>query len=114
MYIFFSAACHLENCVPVDEYNKRFGEIDRKFYWYCVQTKKKRLFCSILELLKKQHEIYVAPHSIENPYYLCVKTSKLVKENTSMLDRKQNKSIDYVYGKKELDHEYWFSVPKDK
>lgn len=31
-----------------------------------------------------------------------------------MLDRKQNKSIDYVYGKKELDHEYWFSVPKDK
>lgn len=27
--LFFSIdTCHLENCIPADQYNKRFGEID--------------------------------------------------------------------------------------
>jgi len=29
-FFFLIAECHLENCIPVDEFNKRFGEIDSK------------------------------------------------------------------------------------
>ncbi|CAF0960335.1 unnamed protein product [Rotaria sordida] len=86
--------CNLENCVPADEFNKRFGEIDK--------------------LLQKQHDIYVTPHPIEIPYYLCLKTSTPTNDIGSVQDRLNRKSIDYVYGKKQLDHEYWFSVPKEK
>jgi hypothetical protein len=64
-----------------------------------------------LELLQKQHDIYVTPHPIEIPYYLCIKTSILVHDIATILNKK---SIDNVYGKKELEHEYWFSVPKEK
>ncbi|CAF3433047.1 unnamed protein product [Rotaria socialis] len=86
--------CHLENCIPADQYNKRFGEIDK--------------------LLQQQHDMHVTPHAIENPYYLCIKTSILLKDNLSIQDKNDRTSIDYVYGKKELEHEYWFSVPKEK
>ncbi|CAF3792758.1 unnamed protein product, partial [Rotaria magnacalcarata] len=85
--------CHLENCIPADQYNKRFGEIDK--------------------LLQQQHDMHVTPHAIENPYYLCIKTSILLKDNSLIQDKHDKKSIDYVYGKKELEHEYWFSVPKE-
>lgn len=67
-----------------------------------------------LELLQQQHDMHVTPHPIENPYYLCIKTSILLKDNSSIQDKYDRKSIDFVYGKKELEHEYWFSVPKEK
>ncbi|CAF1235444.1 unnamed protein product [Adineta ricciae] len=84
----------LENCIPVEEFSKRFGEIDK--------------------LLQKQHDIYVTPHPIEIPYYLCIKTSTFANSPTSSRDRRHNTHMDDVYGKKELEHEYWFSVPKEK
>ncbi|CAF0812673.1 unnamed protein product [Didymodactylos carnosus] len=80
--------CHLENCVPIDGLTKRFGEID--------------------ELLQKQQAMFVLP-VIEIPYYLCVKT-------TTVQPKKQQTQSNFgdVYGKKQLDNEYWFSVPKEK
>ena len=67
-----------------------------------------------LELLQKQHDIYVTPHPIEIPYYLCVKTSTLMNTIATKQERQNSKHIDNIYGKKDLDHEYWFSVPKEK
>ena len=64
----------------------------------------------LLELLQKQHEFYVTPHPIEIPYYLCVRTSQLGNDRSPHSSR----ITDDVYGKKELDTEYWFSVPKEK
>jgi hypothetical protein len=43
-----------------------------------------------------------------------MKTSALMYDAASIQERLNKKSIDHVYGKKELDHEYWFSVPKEK
>ena len=31
-----------------------------------------------------------------------------------MQERQKKKHVDNAYGKKDLEHEYWFSVPKDK
>jgi len=103
----------LENCIPVDEFNKRFGEIDSKIN--SLFFKKKKNFLDLnLELLQKQHDIYVTPHPIEIPYYLCIKTS-IITNNIAIIQERQNKKhIDNVYGKKDLEHEYWFSVPKEK
>ena len=74
----------------------------------------KNLFCSIVELLQKQHELYVTPHPIEIPYYLCIKTSTLTNNVVVNQERQSKKHIDNAYGRKDLDHEYWFSVPKEK
>lgn len=67
-----------------------------------------------IELLQKQHDIYVTPHPIEIPYYLCVKTSTLTNDIGLLLERQSRNHVDNVYGKKDLEHEYWFSVPKEK
>jgi hypothetical protein len=103
----------LENCVPVDEFNKRFGEIDSTKKIFYSKTKKTLLSLN-LELLQKQHDIYVTPHPIEIPYYLCIKTSILMNDIAIIQERQNKKHIDNVYGKKDLEHEYWFSVPKEK
>ncbi|UJR14093.1 hypothetical protein I4U23_001089 [Adineta vaga] len=89
-----STGYQLENCAPVDNFNERFTEIDK--------------------LLQKQHDIYVTPHPIEIPYYLCIKTSVLANDIASFQDKQHRKHMADVYGKKELDHEYWFSVSKEK
>ncbi|CAF1378998.1 unnamed protein product [Adineta steineri] len=89
-----SSTYQLENCIPNDEFNRRFGEIDK--------------------LLQKQHEIYVTPHPIEIPYYLCIKTSRIANNVMPVYERSNKKMFDEVYGKKELEYEYWFSVPKEK
>ncbi|CAF0829258.1 unnamed protein product [Adineta steineri] len=90
--------CHLENCVPVDEFNKRFGEIDK--------------------LLHQQQQILCAPRPIEIPYYLCIKTSEPACEKPSLYARQYRKDteklIDNAYGKKQLEQEYWFLIPKEK
>ena len=65
-------------------------------------------------LLQKQHEIYVTPHPIEIPYYLCMKTSTHATDKMSTSPRSTAPPIEDIYGKKELDLEYWFSVPKEK
>lgn len=68
------------------------------------------------ELLQKQHEMYISPHPIEIPYYLCLKTSRHIpeKKNSSTRPHSVTPTMDDVYGKKELELEYWFSVPKEK
>jgi hypothetical protein len=100
----------LENCVPVDEFNKRLDEIDSKINNLYL---KKHFVYSNLELLQKQHDI-LTPHPIEIPYYLCIKTS-IITNNIAIIQERQNKKhIDNVYGKKDLENEYWFSVPKEK
>lgn len=66
------------------------------------------------ELLQKQHDIYVDPHPIEVPYYLCVKISKHSNTIAINQERQNRKHIDNVYGRKDLENEYWFSVPKEK
>lgn len=66
------------------------------------------------ELLQKQHDIYVAPHPIEIPYYLCVKISTQSNTVAVNQERQSRKHIDNVYGRKDLENEYWFSVPKEK
>ncbi|CAF0771607.1 unnamed protein product [Rotaria sordida] len=90
--------CVLKNYVPLDQFNKRFGEID--------------------ELLRKQQENYFAPHRIEIPYYLCIKTSIHTHDIPSLYARQYKKNTDKfndnVYGRKQLKNEYWFSIPKEK
>lgn len=76
--------------------------------------KKNPLIYLNLELLQKQHDIYVTPHPIEIPYYLCIKTSILLNDIAVIQERQNKNHIDNVYGKKDLEHEYWFSVPKEK
>jgi hypothetical protein len=99
----------LENCVSIYEFNKRLGELDSKINFFLL-TK----ILLYLELLQKQHEIYVTPHPIEIPYYLCIKTSALMNTVANNQERQNRKHIDNIYGKKDLEHEYWFSVPKEK
>lgn len=67
-----------------------------------------------LELLQKQQEIYVTPHPIEIPFYLCIKISPHTNDKMSGSARSTGSSMEDIYGKKELDLEYWFSVPKEK
>ncbi|CAF0893615.1 unnamed protein product [Adineta ricciae] len=90
--------CHLENCVSLDQCNKRFDEIDK--------------------LLYQQQQTYGAPPPIEIPYYLCIKVSVHVDDIPSLRARQckktSEKTADTVYGKKQLEREYWFSVPKEK
>ncbi len=81
----------------------KFISIERKIFLYLT-----------LELLQKQHEIYVTPHPIEIPYYLCIKTSTLTNNVIINQERQSKKHIDNVYGRKDLEHEYWFFVPKEK
>ncbi|CAF4662254.1 unnamed protein product [Rotaria sp. Silwood1] len=93
-----SQGCVLKNYVPLDQFTKRFGEID--------------------ELLRKQQENYFAPHHIEIPYYLCIKTSIHAHDIPSLRAKQYKKNSekfnDNVYGRKQLKQEYWFSVPKEK
>ncbi|CAF3957022.1 unnamed protein product [Rotaria sp. Silwood2] len=93
-----SQGCVLKNHVSLDQFNKRFGEID--------------------ELLRKQQENYFAPHRIEIPYYLCIKTSIHTHDIPSLHARQYKKHSekfhDTIYGRKHLKYEYWFSVPKEK
>ncbi len=56
----------------------------------------------------------MTPHPIEIPYYLCIKTSTLMNTVANNQERQNRKHIDNIYGKKDLEHEYWFSVPKEK
>jgi len=79
----------------------------------------KSFFVSLhVELLYKQQQNYITPHPIEIPYYLLIKTSMHIHDIPSLSAKEYKKSseriIDYAYGKKRLEHEYWFSVPKDK
>ncbi|CAM4817426.1 unnamed protein product [Rotaria magnacalcarata] len=90
--------CLVKSHVPSDQFNKRFDEID--------------------ELLRRQQETYFGPHRIEIPYYLCLKASMHV-DDVPSLRPKQHKKIsekvkDNFYGKKQINQEYWFSVPKNK
>ncbi|CAF3754411.1 unnamed protein product [Rotaria socialis] len=93
-----SQGCLVKNHVPRDQFNKRFDEIDA--------------------LLRKQQETYFGPHHIEIPYYLSLKASMHVNDVPS-LKPKQYKQIsekvkDNFYGKKQVNQEYWFSVPQNK
>ena len=71
-----------------------------------------------LELLYKQQQIYLAPQPIEIPYYLCIKTSMHSDDIPSLHAKQSKKSdekfADETYGKKHLEYEYWFAVPKEK
>ncbi|UJR33075.1 hypothetical protein I4U23_020534 [Adineta vaga] len=89
---------HLENCVSLDEFNKRFGEIDK--------------------LLHQQQLNYCSPPPIEIPYYLCLKTCMHTDEIPSLHARPPKKSYEKtaesILEKKQSEQEYWFSVPKEK
>ena len=104
----------MENCVPLDQFNKRFGEIDSKFFF----LKNNQTFFSFIELLYKSQQNYFAPQSIEIPCYLRIKTSIHTHDIPSLHPRQYRKNtekaIDNAYGKKHLEYEYWFSVPKEK
>ncbi len=70
-----------------------------------------------LELLHKQQQIYIDPHIIEIPYYLCIKTSTFTNDIPSLQPRPHytnKRDLNTGYGKKPLENEYWFSVPKEK
>jgi hypothetical protein len=110
---FILEGCHLENCVPIDQVNKRFGEIDSKIFLFYLFSTLKKCFLSI-ELLYKQQKNYCEPPSIEIPYYLRIKTSTHTHDIPSLSPRQNKNSVDNIYGKKRLEHEYWFSVPKEK
>lgn len=71
-----------------------------------------------LELLYKQQQTYFFPQPIEIPYYLCIKTSMHIDDIPSLHAKQYRKAHerkhDFVYGEKQLEYEYWFSVPKEK
>jgi hypothetical protein len=102
----------LENCVPTDQFNKRFSEIDSKILFFLFKKKKISFFYP--ELLYKQQN-YSAPPPILIPYYLCIKTIMHIHDIPSLRARKSSEKDDNnAFGEKHLEHEYWFSVPKDK
>ena len=76
--------------MPLDRLSQRFGEIDSNlfFFDFFLLQKRKKLY---VELLYKQQQNYMAPHPIEIPYYLCIKVKM-----------------------KQMEDEYWFSVPKER
>jgi hypothetical protein len=105
----------LENCVPPDQINQRFDEIDSKnlsLLFLFIRN-----FLS-LELLQKQQQNYLTPHPLEIPYYLCFKTSINVHDIPSLHPKQykkpSEKNIGNAYGEKPLEYEYWFAVPKEK
>lgn len=71
-----------------------------------------------LELLYKQQQTYFSSHPIEIPYYLCVRTVMHIDDIPSLHAKQFKKPIDkyayHVHGEKQLEYEYWFSVPKEK
>jgi hypothetical protein len=110
--------CHLDayqstHCVTADDFSQRFGEIDRKLAEQRLFIRRHSL-CPSQGLLQKQQEIYDASQATEVPYYLCIKISTYVNEMSPSPARSNSKSSDDVYGRKDLELEYWFSVPKEK
>ena len=104
----------MESCVPLDQYNKRFGEIDSKNIVLCFLNR----VLLHLELLYEHQQNYLSPPAIEIPYYLCIRTS-IQSYDIPSLHARQYKhrseiNTDDDSKEKPLEHEYWFAVPKEK
>ncbi|CAF2985343.1 unnamed protein product [Rotaria sp. Silwood2] len=114
-FVLFNASSHVRRSISADNqifhYEDLFHSFDDSKHSIGVLIDDKDLSS---QLLQKQHDIYVTPHPIEIPYYLCMKTSTLANDIGSVQERLNKKHVDYIYGKKELEHEYWFSVPKER